>query len=260
MVEIWKDIPGYEGIYQASSHGRIKRVAGSAWNGIKWHHKKEKILTPSPAGSMGHIGVALSKNGKPKTFRVHVLICLAFYGERPQGYHVLHINGDPQDNRVENLKYGTAKENIHQSYIDSGKSAARNQRLITFNGVTKDCTEWSLSLGGNYHLVQDRLNQGWSLDDALSTPAKLPELIDFNGNSMTVGEWGELTGIPPRTIRNRLKNGWTVEKALFTPVAKIYEFNGQSMTIAEWAKETGIPIGTIKDRLRKGWDLHKVFS
>ncbi len=166
-MEIWKDIPGYEGLYQASNYGRIKRVKGIAWNGLKHHEIKERILKPQ-GDPYAH--VALSKNGKPKTIRVHVLICLTFIGERPERQHILHINGNPKDNRAWNLRYGSARENVHQSYQDSGIKATRNQRVITFNGVTKNCSEWSKELGGSPHLVQDRIKKGWSIEKAVTTP------------------------------------------------------------------------------------------
>jgi hypothetical protein len=169
-MEIWKDIPGYEGLYQASNLGGIKRVKGIAWNGIKHHEIKERILKQQCNHPMGYAHVVLSKNGKTKTIRVHVLICLTFIGERPQGHHILHINGNPKDNRACNLRYGNAKENIHQAYKDSGIGATRNQRLITFNGITKNCSEWSKELGGNCHLIQDRLREGWTIEKAVTTP------------------------------------------------------------------------------------------
>jgi hypothetical protein len=259
-METWKDIPGYEGLYQASSLGRIKRVKGIAWNGYKHHEIKERILKPHCNHPTGYAHVALSKNGKPKTLRVHVLVCLAFIGKRPDNHHILHMNGDSKDNRACNLRYGTPKENIHQAYQDSGTSATRNQRLISFNGVTKDCSEWSKSLGGNNHLVQDRLSQGWSIEDALTTPALTPRTLSFNGETLSVKEWAKKTGLSKNLISARLRYGWSIEDILTKPTVKTYELNGKALSIPEWAKELGIPVGTIKDRLRRGWSIEKALN
>ena len=67
MEEIWKDIKGYEGIYQVSNLGRVKSL----------HHNKEKILK-NRLGANGYYSVALNKNGKIKYLGVHRLVAIAF--------------------------------------------------------------------------------------------------------------------------------------------------------------------------------------
>ncbi|NLB17419.1 MAG: HNH endonuclease, partial [Syntrophomonadaceae bacterium] len=108
--EIWKDIPGYEGEYQASTFGRIKsvkrKVISKNWyTGNPFYRTvPERILKPGRFCKSGHVSVVLRKgtSGKP----VHQLILRTFIGEVPQDMEVLHINGNPTDNCLSNLRYG----------------------------------------------------------------------------------------------------------------------------------------------------------
>lgn len=119
-MEIWKNIPGYEGEYQASTKGRIKSLmrltCGKNWRtGITFTRTiPERILKPAKYSRCGHLSVILRKgtNCKP----VHQLIMKTFVGDAPKGMEVLHINGNPTDNRLSNLRYGTRAENIIDVY------------------------------------------------------------------------------------------------------------------------------------------------
>lgn len=113
--EIWKDIPGYEGKYQASSFGRIRSLDRT----LILHRKdgkevnrpmKGRILRPGRFCKNGHVSVVLGhgQTGSP----VHQLVALTFLGPCPEGKEVLHANGIPNDNRIVNLRYGTRRENI----------------------------------------------------------------------------------------------------------------------------------------------------
>lgn len=120
MEEIWKDIPGYEGKYQASNMGRIRsldrKVRGVChYTGKDFYRRiKGQLLKPGRFCKAGHVSVVLGHGttGKP----VHQLVMKTFAGETPEGMEVLHINGDPADNRLENLRYGTRRDNILDVY------------------------------------------------------------------------------------------------------------------------------------------------
>ena len=116
MEEEWKDIPGYEGKYKVSNMGRVKSLerkvpVRNPYTG-EWFERtvKERILRPGPYCKTGHLSVVLGHGevGKP----VHQLVMRAFVGEPPAGMEVRHLNGNPKDNRLSNLKYGTRTENI----------------------------------------------------------------------------------------------------------------------------------------------------
>lgn len=115
--EIWKDIPGFEGQYQVSNLGRVKSLARYArlkhWSGTESMRKvHERILRPGKSKS-GHVSVAI---GKGNSRLVHQLVLEAFVGECPENHEVLHLNHVPNDNRLENLKYGTRSENMKMDY------------------------------------------------------------------------------------------------------------------------------------------------
>ena len=118
--EVWIDIPGYENEYQVSNLGRVKsleRFVNVNKNGKVYKRLvKERILRPGRYTKCGHVSVVL-RRGKPG-IPVHQLVTLSFLGEVPEGMEVLHKNGNPKDNRLENLRYGTRTENILDVYYE----------------------------------------------------------------------------------------------------------------------------------------------
>jgi len=109
MTEIWKDVVGYEGVYQVSSRGRVMRVAGG-----KGAVPGRVLRTRKHSG--GYLQVTLCHECKPRPEYVHRLVAGAFL-ERPSPDHseVNHRNGNKMDNRVENLEWCTPSENQRHS-------------------------------------------------------------------------------------------------------------------------------------------------
>lgn len=109
--EVWKDIEGFEGYYQASNLGRIRsvdrEVAGKA--GCV-RILKGKVLKPE-MNNDGYLLVGLCKESKQKFFSVHRLVWMTFNGEIPSGMQVNHLNEVKTDNRLENLNLMTPKQN-----------------------------------------------------------------------------------------------------------------------------------------------------
>ena len=103
-VEIWKDVKGYEGLYQVSNLGRIKSLQRNGTVGY------DKIITPNGCGRYARIGL---RNKKRVHFLVHRLVASAFIPNPNNFPQVDHINGNRYDNRVENLRWVTAKQNIN---------------------------------------------------------------------------------------------------------------------------------------------------
>ena len=99
LSEMWKDIPGY-GDYQISNQGRVRS--------LKWG--KSRILKGG-TNSYGYLHVALSKNRKPRYFRIGRLVAQAFLPDWDEALQVDHINGVKTQDRVENLRMVTNTEN-----------------------------------------------------------------------------------------------------------------------------------------------------
>jgi len=114
--EIWKPIKGYEGKYEISNKGRVKSLKRATKVGIKnvdSIQRKEKILTPLKL-TKGYLGVMLYDNtGKPKCQKIHRLVALHFI---PQKNQVNHIDGNKENNSVENLEWCNQTENMQHSY------------------------------------------------------------------------------------------------------------------------------------------------
>ena len=112
IKETWKDIKGYEGLYQVSNIGRVKSLERETFrkDGKKLP-LKERILKLRP-NKDGYLRVQLCNgSGKTKNFFVHRLVCEAFHENPKNKPCVNHINEDKSDNRACNLEWCTHKEN-----------------------------------------------------------------------------------------------------------------------------------------------------
>src|SRR4030066_272565 len=116
MHEEWANIKDFGGHYEASSKGRIRvkpRII------IKKHSRTGKLVEFSYPGKElvqsvgfgGYLYVTLGVDGKTIKKTVHILVALAFHGDRPEGMVVCHNNGCATDNRPENLRWGTHLDN-----------------------------------------------------------------------------------------------------------------------------------------------------
>lgn len=92
-------IPGFPG-YAVSDHGDV----------VSWRRGEFKMVSLVDPGN-GYVRVGMSRDGKQELRLVHSLVLSTFQCERPEGLQVRHLNGNKKDNRLDNLKWGTAKEN-----------------------------------------------------------------------------------------------------------------------------------------------------
>lgn len=106
--DIWASIPGFEGLYEVSFLGQIRSLARPRQTG-GW--SRTKILKACER-HRGYLAVGLQKGKSVFRYDVHRLVLLAFIGPCPFiGGEARHLNGHKQDNRLSNLKWGTAREN-----------------------------------------------------------------------------------------------------------------------------------------------------
>lgn len=108
MTEEWKEIPGYEGLYEVSDQGRIRSVRKTT------NTYPGRILKPAQNRN-GYLQVCLSRNNKSHWRYIHRLVMAAFERDAPE-LQVNHKNGDRRDNRLANLEYVTPSENIRHSF------------------------------------------------------------------------------------------------------------------------------------------------
>ena len=129
-MEEWRSIPGYEGLYEVSSYGRVKSLEKSyiKKNGIM-DHKPEIILSPKNNGT-GYFIVCLYKNKTHKYYLIHRLVALTFIPNPDNLPCVNHLDEDKTNNRVDNLEWCDHKYNMN--YNDVLKR--RSQRMKE-NGI-----------------------------------------------------------------------------------------------------------------------------
>ena len=110
--ERWEVIPDTDGQYAASTYGNIRSLK-TATNG-----KKGGLLKPSRCKS-GYLTVKLytPKFPKGRTFNVHFLITLTFFGPKPKGLEICHWDDNPENNHIGNLRYDTREHNRFDRYF-----------------------------------------------------------------------------------------------------------------------------------------------
>lgn len=117
-MEKWKDIPGYEGIYQASNYGRIRTVEGKVTYS-KLHGRrtwKSRVLKGRGDNPRTGKRVNLWKDGTPKDYLVARLVAITFLGCPPEGFTVNHIDGNRMNNSLDNLEWLSLADNIRHGF------------------------------------------------------------------------------------------------------------------------------------------------
>lgn len=135
-MEVWKDIPGYEGKYQASNLGNVRSLNYR-------RSGKTKLLSPGLCGK-GYLKVVLLKNGVPKNHSVASCVWVAFNGPVPPGMQINHINEDKTDNRLENLNLMTAKENNNWGTRIKRASKSASRVLKNRKDLSKPILQYDL--------------------------------------------------------------------------------------------------------------------
>jgi len=109
MTEIWKPVVGAGYLYEVSDQGRVRSI------------KRAMLMRPC-ANRSGHTTIDIRR----KRQYVHRMVLEAFVGPPPDGTKISrHLNGDPSDNRLNNLAWGTSSDNAHDAYLHSSPVARR---------------------------------------------------------------------------------------------------------------------------------------
>lgn len=149
-MEVWKAIPGYEGLYEVSDLGQVKRLARLVVRNQSNGNYVCKEIILRPGFIDGYPSVVLTKDGIKKTFRCHQLVMLAFVGPCPVGQEVLHGDGKRGNSKLDNLRYGTRRENMMDA-IAHGTMAGVN------NGNAKLTTEKITHIIDAYQAFEKKL-------------------------------------------------------------------------------------------------------
>lgn len=173
-MERWRDIPGYEGIYQASTHGNIRscegKVTRTKHHGAR-HWKQRTLKQKRTQDTKGRTDarVNLWKDGKSKTWLVSRLVALTWCDGYGEGLTVNHIDGNPSNNNCSNLEWVTRRENIKKA-VDAGLydgimeqiALKQNEKVHVFNSMR----EASHFLGRDCGYVSNCLKLSRAITDA----------------------------------------------------------------------------------------------
>ena len=126
-TEVWKDIQGYEGLYQVSNKGRVRsidRLIIQKSGGNKC--RKGQLLKPTVQN--GYYKVALAKYNKKTNFRVHRLVADAFIPNPNNWSFINHIDENKSNNNAENLEWCTRQYNNNYGHRNEKISIARQRQ------------------------------------------------------------------------------------------------------------------------------------
>lgn len=144
MIEVWKDVNGFESLYKVSSIGRVKSLERKVKHIIVGFQTIKCKILKQHLNRDGYYTVGLHKNGIAKTKQVHQLVAIAFYNHEPNGFTLVvnHKDLNKQNNNYKNLDVVTHRENSNRKHLSS---------TSVFTGVCwhKDHKKWHTKIGIN---------------------------------------------------------------------------------------------------------------
>lgn len=167
MDEIWKPVLGYEGLYEVSNHEEVRSIERVV------RYKDGKVsLKPGclikkrlnkKRSTYQFYQVDLCRDSVKRTFHLSHLVCEAFHGPRPKGYQCMHLDGNPKNNKPENLAWGTVYENSNEPIRRKRLSKVAENRFSKywkkgyFDSQLRPCIQYSLSgeLIKEYRSIRD---------------------------------------------------------------------------------------------------------
>lgn len=158
MKELWKDIKDYEGLYMISNLGRVKS-----------NHGKGRILKPRQSKSPGIEGmyqrVMLFKDGVKHNKRIHRLVAEAFIPNPDNKPYVDHIDTNPSNNTVTNLRWCTNQENVMND-----TTRKRHEKHIKYWYKDRSARQVAIENGIPTNVYEYRIKLGWDIERVVTTP------------------------------------------------------------------------------------------
>ncbi|MGX0054405.1 NUMOD4 motif-containing protein/HNH endonuclease [Staphylococcus hominis] len=182
MSETWKDVVGYEGIYEVSNLGKVRthkdKTTYTKRHGVRrWKQRFLKNRTPNGRD----VRVTLWKNGKPKDFLVHRLVGFAFIPTIKGKECINHIDGNPKNNCVENLEWCNHSENNNHAFETGLMSTNMNVKLINEIGIEYEFISMNRAsefLGrSNGYISRNLKNNNTKLTDIHGNKYRVEKLI-----------------------------------------------------------------------------------
>ena len=138
MKEVWKDVQGYEGIYQVSNFGRVKSLPRKVQNWNSNRFLKETILTQSVTQSRDYPLIRLCKDGKIKYVSVHRLVAMTFI-PNPNNFPMInHKDENKQNNRADNLEWCDHLYNVHYGTGIQRSAMNKCKPVLMIDATTKE--------------------------------------------------------------------------------------------------------------------------
>jgi len=195
------------GLTKNRTHGRTKTAEHNTWLKMKARCENNADKSWHRYGGRGITVCAEWAN----SFE-------AFYadmGPRPSSAHSIERNDNDGNYCPENCRWATKTEQANNR---------RSSRIVEFDGVQKTVAEWARDVGMSPLLLRRRIEDGWSIEDALTKASRGVRikrddpLLTSGHRTQRLSEWAAEKGIEPATMHARIRRGWSDEKVVETPL------------------------------------------
>lgn len=165
----WRDIPKYEGLYQASDDGQIRTCVGKTTSNARYKTRvwKQRVLKQKrelrKCKRWSDARVTLWKDGQEKTWLVSRLVAMAWCDGYEEGLTVNHIDGNPENNHYRNLEWVSMRDNIRKGYETGLYHTQKEVKLTDTDGneeTFRSMSEASRFLGKSVGYVSNALKKG----------------------------------------------------------------------------------------------------